>query len=110
MYTPINSHGDSIDALRTAFRHAAEANLQQHRDDAEARSKPLPHVGIAASEFPLRTAPSYPQTRPWVRVGAALANLVISATLIGSVLLGFDRQATAASEMAIAAPTAGAQV
>lgn len=109
MFTPIHSHGSPLDAMRTAFRHAAEAEAahQPHHADAETTAgEPSRRLGNIATATTRRTWPTYPRTRRPVRFAAALASVVISATLIGSVLLGFDWQADAASEIALAVPTA----
>ena len=75
MFTPSHGHSASIDAVRTAFRHAAEA-----REQARAPAAPLPAT--------------WPPCLG--RLATAVASVMISIGLLVSVVMGLTSTASPA--------------
>ena len=82
MFTQTNFHGASIETLRTAFRHAAQAEAR--------RLTTVPDT----TGLPRRSGSE--ALRPWGRAAAVAASVLISFGLLGSVVLGMTSMASPA--------------
>ena len=80
MFTPTHCHGDSIDAVHTACGHAAGAEAR-HQDTAPATTRLLRR---RRAEWP----------RHLGRVAAAVASVLVSIGLLGSVVIGLTSMAS----------------
>ena len=78
MFTPTHCQSDSIDAAHTAFGHAAGA---RHQDTA-----------LATTRLPRCSRAEWPQHRG--HAAAAVASVLISIGLLGSIVLGMTSMAS----------------